>query len=361
MVIKRRLFMDTTENKWEARAVLNPTVIAGVKGVEHMFYRAVSKEGISSIGYAKITKGQIERYDRPVISPTEKYEKMGVEDPRITKIGKTYYMLYVGFDGKRARIVYATSKNLKDWKKKGIISPNISLREARKIVKIKKYRDKWKLQKGLGQNVILWDKDAVLFPKKINGYFVMLHRVLPDIQIVKFKKFSELKSDEFWRDHLSNLGEGSDKVSLYRRYDWEGEHIGAGAVPIKTKEGWLLIYHGVDIKRRDIFKSMPSKISYKIEILACKLKRGRFPYVYHAGAALLDLKKPETEITRLKEPLFSPEYLWEKEGEVDDVVFPEGVIVDGDNLKIYYGCSDSRIGLAEMSLKGLLKKLGKSP
>ena len=79
--------------------------------------------------------------------------------------------------------------------------------------------------------------------------------------------------------------------------------------------------------------------------------------VYHAGVALLDLKKTEIEITRLKKPLFSPSYRWEKEGDVNEVVFPEGVSIKGNNLRIYYGCADTRIGLAEISLKKLLKRL----
>ena len=79
--------------------------------------------------------------------------------------------------------------------------------------------------------------------------------------------------------------------------------------------------------------------------------------VYHAGAALLDLKNPEIEISRLKRPLFSPKFDWEKQGDVNDVVFPEGVTLEKDNLKIYYGCADKRIGLAEVSFKELMKNL----
>jgi len=332
--IKRKLFMGPSENDWEARAVLNPSVIKTRDGVVHMFYRAVAKDSVSSIGYAKIIDGKIERFDEPALFPTEKYERMGVEDPRVTKVGGVYYMLYTAFDGKDARIAYAVSKDLKSWKKKGIISPSISVGEARELVKIKKYRDKWKHQEVEGSRVCLWDKDAVLFPEKIGGKFVMLHRFMPDIQIIKFRSFSDLKKDSFWRKYIENLSEGEDKVSLYRRYDWEGEHIGAGAVPIKTKKGWLLIYHGVEVIAGNLSKK-----------------------TYHTGAALLDLKRPEEEIGRLKKPLFSPKYKWEKDGDKNDVVFPEGAVVDGDRLKIYYGCSDSRIGVAEMSLKKLLKKI----
>ncbi len=335
--IKRRLFMESSGCDWEARAVSNPSVLKDGE-VEHMFYRAIAKNGISSVGYAKIIRGEIERFDEPVLFSTEDYESKGIEDPRVTKVGGCYYLLYTAFDGKDARIAYAVSKNLRDWKKKGIISPNISVSEARRLVKIKKYRDNWKrYQDSHGSSVLLWDKDAVLFPEKIDGNFVMLHRFLPDIQIVKFKNFLKLKSDDFWRDYIVNLSEAEDKISLYRRYGWESEHIGTGAVPIKTKEGWLLIYHAAELQRKDISSNSLDR-------------------VYHTGAALLNLKKPEMEIARLKEPLFSPKYNWEKNGEISNVVFPEGAVVDGNKLKIYYGCSDSRIGLAELSLKELMKR-----
>ena len=350
--VVRRLFMEASKNDWEARAVLNPSVVTTKDGVEHVFYRAVAMDWVSSIGYARIegsrkgVGGRLVRFDKPLIVPTESYEKRGVEDPRVTKVGAVYYMLYTAFDGKDARVAYAVSKDLVKWKKKGIISPNISVGEARKLVRIKKYRDRWKHQEIEGSRVCLWDKDAVLFPEKISGKFVMLHRFLPDIQIVKFRSFSDLKSDDFWRNYVENLSEAEDRISLYRMYDWEGEHIGAGAVPIKTKKGWLLIYHGVEMleKRR-------------IRRIFNRIRKKRKPLVYHTGAALLDLKRPEIEIARLEEPLFSPKYKWEKEGNINDVVFPEGVTIEGDRLKIYYGCSDSRIGVASLSLRELLSQL----
>lgn len=359
MKIKRKLFMKSSEHIWEAKAVLNPSVVKDKNGIEHMFYRAVAKDGVSSIGYAKIIKGKIERFDKPVLFPTESYDIKGVEDPRVTKISNIYYMLYTAFNGEDARIAYAVSKNLKDWEKKGIISPNIPVVEARKLVRIKKYRDKWKHQEIYGAHICLWNKDAVLFPEKINGKFVMLHRLLPDIQIVKFKSFSELKNDNFWRKYIENLGKDKDKISLYRRYDWESEHIGAGAVPIKTKRGWLLIYHGVELQDKGFLLNLFNRIYYNVESILGRLENKRLPLIYHAGAVLLDLKRPEIEVARLKEPLFSPKHNWEKEGDISDVVFPEGAVVEGDKLKIYYGCSDSRIGLAELSLKKLLRQIEK--
>ena len=351
--------MDKSDNAWESRAVLNPSVV--VEGnVEHIFYRAVSKDWISSVGYARVVDGELERFNKPILKPTEDYEIKGIEDPRVTKVGDTYYILYTAFDGKDARIAYAVSKDLKKWKKKGIISPSIPVGEARKLVRIKKYRDKWAGQEIEGSKIALWDKDAVLFPEKINGEFVMLHRFLPDVQIVKFKNFKELQSDDFWRNYIKNLSEGDDKISLYRRYDWEGEHIGAGAVPIKTKEGWLIIYHGVELVGKYSMGYHFNKWFNDFTRNVPKFRRKRLPLIYHAAAALLDLKNPEEEIARLKVPLFSPEHDWEKDGDINDVVFPEGCSVFGDKLKIYYGCSDSRIGVAELSLNQLLKKLKQS-
>ena len=355
--IKRKLFMSPSDHDWEARAVLNPSVVRDKKGVEHMFYRAVAKNWISCVGYARVINGKIERFDEPVLKPTKDYESKGIEDPRVTKIGNVYYMLYTAFDGRDARIAYAVSKNLRDWEKKGVISPNISVGEARRLVRIKKYRDKWKHQEIEGSRISLWDKDAVLFPEKIDGKFVMLHRFLPDVQIVKFRSFSDLKKDSFWRRYVENLSEGEDKISLYRRYDWEGEHIGAGAVPIKTKRGWLLIYHGVELVGKETMGYYFHKWWSDFTRHVPKFRRKRLPLIYHAGAALLDLKKPEEEIARLARPLFSPKYDWEKEGDINDVVFPEGAVVEGDKLKIYYGCADSRIGIASLSLKELLGEL----
>jgi predicted GH43/DUF377 family glycosyl hydrolase len=350
--IKRRLLLEPSEKAWECNGVLNPTTIKKNNTI-HMIYRAVAKNFTSSFGYAKIENGEIFREEEPLLTPTRKYEKKGIEDPRISKIGSTYYLLYTAFDGRNARIAYATSKNLKNWKKEGIISPNISVEKARELVKNKIYRDKWRHQEVYYPTTSLWDKDAVLFPEKIKGKFVILHRFLPDIQIVRFKKFSELQKKDFWKSYIQDMAE-DDKVSLYRRYDWEDEHIGAGCVPIKTKYGWLTIYHAVERLKR---KSSYRRMLFKATGIFKKLREKRLNLIYRAGVALLDLKDPRKEITRLKRPLFEPKYKWEKQGYINNVVFPEGAILEKNNLKIYYGCSDSRIGIAELDFRKLIKKL----
>ena len=116
-------------------------------------------------------------------------------------------------------------------------------------------------------------------------------------------------------------------------YDFEVNYIGAGCAPIETKEGWLLIYHGV-----------------------CETNIGK---TYHAAAALLDLKDPSKVIGRLPYPLFSPSQKWELKGVVNHVVFPTGTALFDDDLHIYYGAADKHIAVARLSLKQLLNELKK--
>ena len=147
----------------------------------------------------------------------------------------------------------------------------------------------------------------------------------PDIQIVYFENFFQLKDKEFWENYFMDI---EKNIVMKPKLWWEKRKIGAGTVPIETEEGWLLLYHGVDENN-----------------------------IYRAGAALLDLKKPEKEIARLSLPLFSPQYHWEKTGNVSNVVFPTGAVINNNSLFIYYGCADKRIGFAEISLKKLLTEL----
>ncbi|MFZ1254945.1 MAG: pesticidal protein Cry7Aa, partial [Saprospiraceae bacterium] len=106
---------------------------------------------------------------------------------------------------------------------------------------------------------------------------------------------------------------------------------GGGCPPIETKDGWLVIYHGV----HDTNKG----------------------YVYSACAALLDLKNPTIEIARLPYPLFKPELEWELKGEVNNVCFPTGSVVFDDLLYIYYGAADERIACASVNLTELISEL----
>jgi len=178
---------------------------------------------------------------------------------------------------------------------------------------------------------LLRDKDVVLFPRKIKGKFIMLHRIWPGIQIVKFEDWKEL-TDAFWEDYLKNL---ACHIVLDPKDVFEVNYIGAGGPPIETEFGWLMIYHGVQ-------ETTTGKI-------------------YHAKAALLQLDNPEIEIARLPYPLFSPTKQWEIEGEVSDIVFPTGHALFGNDLYIYYGAADKYIAVAKLDINELLLELRKQP
>lgn len=328
------VILEPTERSFENVAVLNPGCYQEGKFV-HIFYRAISKSHRSCFGYAKL-KGPtevVERWKHPIMTRDYEYEKKGIEDPRIVKIGSRFYMTYVAHDGKNAVAAYAVSRDLKNFEKKGIISPEIKYDRAADIFRQEKLKDRYFMfesfyEEFASPDVLLWEKDVCLFPKKIHGKFAMIHRILPDIQLVYFNTFSELKRKKFWKNYLSQLAKF---VVLENKYWFESRNIGGGTPPIETKDGWLIIFHSVE-----------------------ELNKSR---VYHASAALLSKRDPRKVIGRLNYPLFSPEEKWEKSGFVNNVVFPTGTAVFGDDLYIYYGAADRVIGVAKVKTAELVKEL----
>lgn len=159
----------------------------------------------------------------------------------------------------------------------------------------------------------------------------MLHRIWPGIQIVYFDHWEEL-TKSFWENYLRNL---HDYIVIDPKGAFEVSYIGAGGPPIETKNGWLMIYHSAQESHKGV--------------------------IYHAKAALLQLDKPENEIARLDIPLFSPTKQWEIEGEVNDVVFPTGQSLFGDDLYIYYGAADKHIAVAKLNINELILELVKQP
>ncbi|MBN1968842.1 MAG: glycoside hydrolase family 130 protein [Candidatus Delongbacteria bacterium] len=159
-----------------------------------------------------------------------------------------------------------------------------------------------------------YNRNGVMFPKKINDKFAMLSRP-SDTGHTPFGDifYSESPDLIYWGKHrhvMSKQGVG-----------WESTKIGAGPVPIETNEGWLLIYHGV--------------------LTSCN------GFVYHFGGALLDLEKPWKVIARGKNYLFNPREIYELAGDVPNVTFPCAALTDDKNEKIaiYYGAADTVTGL----------------
>lgn len=335
-VKKEGVLLNKTALGFENEGVLNPAVIRGEDCI-HLFYRAVSKGNYSSIGYCKLKSPLIveERLETPVLFPQNDNESHGVEDPRIVKIDDLYYLTYTAYDGINALGALAVSKDLLHWEKMGLIVPQMTYDEFSRLAGSKvPLNEKYLRYNKLGgtpenqvKKVLIWDKNVIFFPRKINGKLYFLHRVRPDIQIVAINNLQDL-TIEFWQNYFLHL---DDSIVLCSKYDHEVSYIGGGCPPIETEQGWLLIYHGV----HDTVKG----------------------YVYSACAALLDLQNPQKEISRLPYPLFTPEYEWELKGEVNNVCFPTGALLTGDTLYIYYGAADEQIACASVSLSALLKEL----
>jgi predicted GH43/DUF377 family glycosyl hydrolase len=294
-----------SENPWESKATFNPAAIT-IGEKTHILYRTLSEDNTSSIGYASTLDGVTidERLDTPVYVPREDFENKkipggnsGCEDPRLTKIGKKIYICYTAFDTIGPPRVAVSSISEKDfvahnwnWEKPFLITP-----------------------KGLD------DKDTCIFSQKFReGYFVA-HRV----------------GNEICGDFLKNLGPDGDTVDKCLRIlgprvnFWDSLKVGITAPPIKTKYGWLLLYHGVS-------KSHGT---------------------YRVGTVLLDLKDPAIILARGTDTIFEPEEVYEKIGIVNNVVFPCGMVVRDDLLYIYYGGADKVTCVATMKLSIILDAL----
>jgi len=336
-VKKEGVVLSKTNLEFENEGVLNPAALREGNHV-HIFYRAVSKGNFSTIGYCLLEGPLTLKYRdaQPVLVAEFEYELHGLEDPRLVKIEDTYYLTYTAYDGNNALGALAISTDLKHWEKLGIIVPQITYNEFKELTQLNvssssiyaRYNDYGGILRHNESNDLVWDKNLVFFPRRINGQLSFLHRIKPDIQIVvAINSISELTPD-FWELYLTHLNE---HIVLTPKYEHEASYVGGGCPPIETKIGWLIIYHGV----QDTISG----------------------YVYSACAALLDLNNPQIEIARLPYPIFKPEFSWELKGEVDNVCFPTGAVLFDDTLYIYYGAADERIACASLNINELLHEL----
>jgi len=220
--------------------------------------------------------------------PFATYEKRGVEDPRITPFEDKYYIFYTAYSKYGSRIALAETYNFENFKRLALVS-----------------------QPG--------NKDAALFPERINNLFI------------RFDRPSTGPTGDIWISYSpDSIYWGRSKVAMEIRPGfWDSDKIGAGAPPIKTEKGWLEIYHGVK-----------------------GTGAGR---IYRLGCALFDLDNPSKLIGRSKIPILSPKEYYERTGDVPNVIFTCGVIPEDDGeVKIYYGAADTCICVATCQLQDLL-------
>jgi predicted GH43/DUF377 family glycosyl hydrolase len=332
-VKKHGIVLKKTDLAFENDSVLNPAIMQEGTTL-HMLYRAVRNGNYSTVGYCKLDGplNVVERNNTPLLIPLTDDASKGVEDPRIVKIDGVYYITYTAYNGINALGALVTSTDLKTFERQGIIVPKYTfdqfkrLAECNNLVNVKYFRHVRHFDSN--EQIYLWDKDVTFFPRKIDGKLAFLHRIRPGIQLVMVNDLKELTKD-FWDHYFLHFNEHIilDPVGV----NHESGYIGAGAPPIETEMGWLLIYHGV-----------------------YDTSEG---YIYSAAVALLDLNNPKKVIARLVNPLFIPDLDYELNGVVNNVVFPTGTALFDDELYIYYGAADKCIACASVSLKELLKEL----
>lgn len=285
------------DHPWESKRVFNCAAVYD-GGAIHILYRAQGGEnGVSKLGYACSSDGYHidERLKKPVFSPLPDnfFEAFGCEDPRLTKMGDKYYMCYTAY-GRFRRWRRAGSKMR--LAQVGITS--ISVEDF--------LNRRWNWGARIYPFPRVDSKNCALFPERVNGLYAIYHRIPPHVWIAYSAKI----------DDWSN---SNHKIVMSPREPWESMKVGAGAPPIKTEKGWLIVYHGVDDE-----------------------------FTYRLGLALADLRNPE-KVVRLKEPILEP-----KEDYEGRIVFSCGATVMDGRLFVYYGANDRVVCVATANVSELL-------
>lgn len=317
--------LTPNNNKWENLVVCNPGAWYE-NGKFYLLYRAAGNDKLHKIFFGLATSVDgfnfVRASEYPVFAPSFDGPDSGcVEDPRIVKFDSEFYITYayrpfppgqywlMGHDevltpetGDHAPLVYKNN------------IANTGLAVSNDLVNYRRL--------GRITQSNLDDRDVIIFPEKINGQFVMLHRPkewigekygceYPSIWI----KFSD--DLLVWNQESCLLIKGEE--------DWEIK-IGGSCPPLKTDDGWLTIYHGVDDKG-----------------------------VYRTGVMLLDLNDPTKVVARAKDFIMEPEHDYEINGIYNGCVFPTGNVIVQDTLYVYYGAADQYCCVASCNLKEILK------
>lgn len=256
------------------------------------------KTWLTSISHLRVARSNdgvhFEIEPTPALSPATVYESFGIEDPRITSIDGTYWINYTAVSQYGISTALASTKDFKIFDRHGIIFPPPN-------------------------------RDVTIFPEKIDGRYVALHRPMPEgigHQAIWMASSPDLMS---WGNHQFVAGARSS--------NWDDSKIGGGAVPFRVRDaghdGWLAVYHGVTGS----------------------------PPTYALGALLLDARDPARVIGRSRGPILQPEADYERHGFFGGVVFTCGLLADGGLVRIYYGAADGVTAVADLSLDVILAGL----
>lgn len=304
-----------SEHAWESRATFNPAAVRHGDKV-HLLYRAIGEDDRSVLGYASSSDAyQIERLAEPVYG-THAHPADGVrvkipyssgggtnggcEDPRMTILGNRVYVIYTAFDGWGSLRLALTSIDIDDfihhrwdWKDPVLISPPGQIH-----------------------------KNWALFPERIRGKIALLHSISPEIQIAYFDTLDNLNGAQFV---YSTFRPGTP-----RKGAWDSWVRGIGPPPIKTKYGWLVLYHAMDL---------------------------RDPNRYKLGAMILDAEDPTKVLYRSQQPVLEPDAPYENQGFKSGVVYSCGAVVKDGQLVVYYGGADTVGCVASAPLNAFLDQI----
>jgi len=223
----------------------------------------------------------------------------GCEDPRLTRIDDRIYMTYVAFNGYSEPRIALSSISVKDFLAHNWLWTHPVLISRPGVV----------------------TKSACILPEKINGKYVIFHRVFPDI-LIDYRDDLDFEDGQY----LSYQKKISPRSALW----WDSRKIGVGAPPLKTQDGWLLIYQSIDDKEG---------------------------HPYKVGAMLLDLNDPSEVLHRSRQPILEPQEWYDNDGFKAGVVYPCGAVIIGETLFVYYGGADSRVCVATANLAEFLYQL----
>ena len=251
---------------------------------------------VSHLQLFRSTDGDGERWEFvAAILPEGSWEEFGIEDPRITAIDNTYWITYVAVSRSGAATALMSTTDFATFHRHGIIFASEN-------------------------------KDVVLFPGRVAGDFVALHRPNPH---------SHFSPPEIWLAHSPDLVHwGRHEFVLRGVRAWEGDRVGSGTPPLLCDEGWLTLYHG----------STQSRVAGMV---------GR----YCAGTLLLDRDQPHRVLARSHQPIMQPTTDFETNGFVPNVIFPTAMMDRGDDLQVFYGAADTCVASARFSKQSVLGSL----
>jgi predicted GH43/DUF377 family glycosyl hydrolase len=282
---------DLVVHRWRRDA-------AGVDTSDPRITVVDGKSWLTSISHLRVARSRdgvhFEVDPAPAFTAGNRYEAFGVEDPRITQVGDTYWINYTAVSPLGIATALASTRDFRTFERHGVIFPPNN-------------------------------RDVTIFPERIGDRWMALHRPMPSVIAPTSMWIASSPDMRAWGDHRV--------VAEPRPGMWDDVKVGGGAVPFRVRAGsrdaWLAIYHGVTGE----------------------------PHTYALGALLLDGDDPSRVLGRSREPILAPETTYERSGFFAHVVFTCGVLADGDVVRVYYGAADGVTATAELPLDEILAGL----